>query len=90
MHQHQFKWNAKRIRTEPRRGGSLLAPGVSPGFSVVSVYQPRRGDSREDLPPLRGLIPKTTITPGLRPGLADCRRSAARFGCGFRRDSLQS
>ena len=74
---------AKRIQIEPRSGGILLAPGVSPGFGVTLRHQPRRGGSRDDLPPLRGLDSKTTPTPGSRPGLAECRRSAAQFGRGF-------
>ena len=72
-----------RIRIEPRSGGILLAPGASPGFSVTSRHQPRRGGSRNDLPPLWGLNSKTTPTPGSRPGLAECRRFAAQFGCGY-------
>jgi len=39
--------------------------------------------SRNDLPPLWGLNSKTTPTPGSRPGLAECRRFAAQFGCGY-------
>ena len=74
---------AELIQIEPRSGGILLAPGASPGFSVTSRHQPRRGGSRNDLPPLWGLNSKTTPTPGSRPGLAECRRFAAQFGCGY-------
>src|SRR5262245_8946875 len=77
------KYRAKRIRIEPRSGDIPLAQGVSPGFDGTRLCERRRRDrfSTSFAPP--GLDFNTTLTPRLRTGLEECRRSAAQYGCAF-------
>jgi hypothetical protein len=76
---------ASRLRIEPRSGGIPLAPGVSPGFTRTRPKSAGGAKDSANLPPLTGLFTQSNPTPGLRPGLEEFRRSAAQFGCGFRR-----
>ena len=61
-----------------------VAPGLSPGFSVVrSISTGGATDSVDSFAPM-GLCLNTTRLPGLSPGATFCRRFAAQQGHGFR------
>jgi hypothetical protein len=69
------KYRAKRINTEPRSGGILLAIGVS-RWSPARYDQPHSGDSLK-LSRLRRLSFEGLFSTGSRRWLSKCRRSAA-------------
>ncbi|HYV04149.1 MAG TPA: hypothetical protein VFB82_06180, partial [Blastocatellia bacterium] len=59
---------------DPRSGGQIVAPGVSPGWSCAfSIRAPAGATENVHLSPLPGLLSVAVRTPGLRLGL----RSAA-------------